>query len=494
MNDIETGQPNDASEASHIPSDSMVGDTRADAMSSAPLGFQIGMRQMLIALLAVGSGIGLWGRLFLSAPEIALVVLSAGSVMLPFLVAIALLFRLAKRAESPATVRVMATALLLTPVFGLGAGVILQQMHFSRVGPTGLAGKSNAELIETELPAKVDEPWVWDELERRLAISELSPEESADAIGVLVAKLRMAPNGYDQPLSWQGDFVRQALAKGMDQELAFQIYEAYIPPDAVTAGRVRETNRRLNLDVEFVGTWADNLGLGFTLLSEVLAVRINGKTAEFETDFRSREDQSIVLKGPFARGEMQVEIDVAYAFVSDDDLVGLSWESLSSKEWPQPLKAWTATHAKRIPIVGANEKLVELIEGVPKPQIRVQRLLVQSEKRASRDRPQTTLKVIFEPITYDLPVAFQVIATAGDRRFEFPSRLTAYSTSEYSSSRDELQIRLAESLPPDIQSLDLQLVPSPRTFDSEPDVKKMFGEELNYYSVPLERFDLGGQD
>ncbi|MEM7478064.1 MAG: hypothetical protein AAF483_24015, partial [Planctomycetota bacterium] len=179
-NHVESEGPSDATES---PSTS---DTpKGDAALPPEKKIQIGLRGLLFMVLLTGTGLGLLGKLYLSSPEIAIGVIGICSVVLPFLFAVFLLVSLSKRSDSPARIRLFAIFILISPPIGLMGTALLSRAQFQRAGPQGLAALNNMELL-AKLPAEIDQPWVWDEYEGRLAADKLTTEEVDAALNELL--------------------------------------------------------------------------------------------------------------------------------------------------------------------------------------------------------------------------------------------------------------------------------------------------------------------
>ena len=455
--------------------------------SSDSRGFQIGLRTMLIVLLTAGSIIGVWGRLYMTQPEVALFVLMLCSTVLPFLFAIILLFRLAPSAKSPSLIRLAATMCLLLPFVGGLATTLLARFGMARMGPMGLANLSTDKLIKQELPGKIDEPWVWDELENRLARKVLKNSEVNEAVQVLIKHMKTtAPEGYNKPLSWQGDFLVAAREGGnVNQELLFQVYEAFLPSGMPELDRVRDDAKQTSISIDYGSTWADHRDLGFKLLAEISDVRVNGASRTLKDSFKHRRGQSSELVGPFEKGEHELEVEVMYAFIETSKLVGLDASALPSTQWPTALKTWSKVYKSKLHVLGADEPGVELVKGVRKPVVIIERLLVQKLGNSEKTRISLTLG----PIDYELPVSFSVVAEYEGQEF-YIGRMYYYSTSKTTSRSGDLSRSLKEPLPKDCREVTLIFRPDPKGLDREPEATKMFGDELRYYNVKVERFDL----
>ncbi len=266
---------------------------------------QVSLRTYLIAVLAAGLTLGVMGQLVRSRPEIFLAVLYAGSTVLPFLLAIGTVLWVGLHRSptwslpacancgrdlrwldlnqvtvcpqcqadlaAPKAVAfhrkqyrsgrmiVWGMVLLLMPVVGIGGAMLVS----IAAGPSsqGLGLLSTKELLQKRLAAQVDEPWIWRELEQRLAAGKLTQQEVDDAVNILIAHMKTtAPGGWDQPFHWQGDFLKAASAAGMISDpVLLDLCDAYFGAKAkiLPLLRVREDSDALNLEVEYGSAWND---------------------------------------------------------------------------------------------------------------------------------------------------------------------------------------------------------------------------------------------
>src|SRR5262249_31487595 len=140
---------------------------------------------------------------------------------------------------------------------------------------------STQHLIANRLPNHVQEPWVWQELERRLTAGNLTKAEVDQAIGELTADMtRAAPAGWNKPLPWQQGFIKSVLKNGMiSQPVYFALCDAfYGPTPVVTLASLglNEHDTRFRFDIKYGSTWSDSSGLGTGLVWDVKQVLLDG--------------------------------------------------------------------------------------------------------------------------------------------------------------------------------------------------------------------------
>ena len=148
-------------------------------------------------------------------------------------------------------------------------------------------------LISKRLPTQVDEPWIWQELKRRLTAGDLTNEEVDDAIRELTAHMqRTKPAGWNETRSWQQNFLKLAIQKGMISEPVFlALCDAFFGPTPtvqMTTPALNEDDTRFDIRLEYGTPWSDNSGLDVKLLWDIEQVLATGWQArEFKQRSRS---------------------------------------------------------------------------------------------------------------------------------------------------------------------------------------------------------------
>src|ERR1700722_3298794 len=100
---------------------------------------------------------------------------------------------------------------LLMPLLTLGLLKRATIRPMPMVGPAALPAASNQNLLAS-LPQNLQQPWTWQELDRRLLNGSMSNSGGAGAIDTLIADLNKQKQ--PQPLTWSGSFVTHAIGKG----------------------------------------------------------------------------------------------------------------------------------------------------------------------------------------------------------------------------------------------------------------------------------------
>src|SRR6478672_3339586 len=132
------------------------------------------LKTYLLGMCGIGAFGGIMGKLLLESPETFLSVLTLLSTVVPFLLAVGTVIYLGLRSERRPKLVAWGVFLLLMPLTVFLFHII--------VLPTGQPMRllTTRRLIERRLPDHVEEPWVWQELERRMAKGGLTADDVTD--------------------------------------------------------------------------------------------------------------------------------------------------------------------------------------------------------------------------------------------------------------------------------------------------------------------------
>ena len=297
------------------------------------------LKTFLITTCVVGAVFGVMGRLLLEQPEVFQRVLMLGATVGPFLLAVGTIIWLGCQVPRRRKLVAWGCCLLLTPLVVFGAMALLW--------PSGNPLKilTTRRLIEQRLPGQIEAPWVWRELADRVNKGKLSREQVSDAINVLVSHMTTTqPKGWNQPLSWQKDFLLTAgQAKLVSDEVLLKLCDAFfgsqpvvdpIPP--VMAG-----SQGMSLEVKYGNPWTNNSGLGVELLWDVKQVSLDGTPINLKQSSRHSQNWSLVFTDPLTAGDHEFQFEIECAYVDESKLGGMSGSQIPLSRWPRAKKRWT---------------------------------------------------------------------------------------------------------------------------------------------------------
>lgn len=504
--------------------------------------FQVSLRTYLIAVLFAGLVLGVLGQLYRHQPEEFLIVLTVGTTVLPFFLAIGTVIWIGfhrspvwslpvcsacrrdlrwldlnevtncpqcgadlaaaqalafsrKRYRSGRMVA-WGIVLILMPAIGLMGSLSFRMI--AGPGPGSLGVLSNQEIIQKRLLPQVDQPWVWQELERRLAAGTLSQQDVDDAVKVLIAHMKTTkPKGWNDTLSWQRGFLRSAASAGLISEpVLISLCDAYYGTKAEIERlpRLRESSKDFHLEIAYGSHWTNSIGVGVTHLWEVVVVRLDGKRLDFRQTGKSSGHWSGLHQGLLPAGAHELTVEIECAYVDTALLTGLNTNELPSKLWPEARKRWTQTLATKLNIYTKDEPILKLVSDMSRAPdrtrgIQINRLVVQTDRD---DKKRIALKADFNA-NLAVPIGFDVAVKLGDRTVPLGHMFALIEPGRSISGGRQLETRI-DSLDPSIRDADIILTPNPRQIERYREVEEMWGEEIVIPAVPLDRFDLEEQE
>ncbi len=238
----------------------------------------------------------------------------------------------------------------------------------------------------------------------------------------------------------------------------------------------------MQFNIRFGSTWADNQDFPFQLICDLKEVRFDSEIRQSQNNYRFDDSRSYSIAGPFSVGEHVLAVEIEYALVDIDDMVGISARSLSRKNWPKPIRAWTEVVKKKVQVYADDDPVVKLRTTGTMPVVMVKRLVVQQENGRQK------MKLVLEDFNASIPFSYEVFAKAEgfEKRL---GRMMRYTTANSSIGSRGFETTLRKKLPTEITTVDLLFKPYPRGLDSVPEAKEMWGIEFTIQNVPVDRFE-----
>lgn len=453
-------------------------------------GIRISLKWMLILLIALGTGAGLLGRTFFRHPDVFRAIVMACSTVVPFLLAIVTLFVVGKRHKRRGLVW-WGSLLLAMPFFGFGLLAVGERYLGS--GPGGLGVLTTSQIIQQRLPNQIEEPWVWQELQRRIAAGKLTSAEADAAIKALTKHMvTKKPQGWDHPLNWQQGFLQDAAAADLiSQQQWLEICDAfYGKPQLNPLPRLRAGPVDLSLRLDYDSSWDDHSGLPYKLIWASKRMLVDGEPVKFENQRRGRNDWLGQLRGNLEAGDHELIIEVEAAYVDRDKLLGIDANELPANRWPQAAKRWTHTVKVPVKVYGMQEEIVKLTtdpQDDPRQNnaIQVERIVVQPQ---GNDQAKVVLKLNFGEVM-PVPVSFEAGVRLGDQDVHVGFRWTVRTPTRSMGGSDDLSETI-EPLDPAITTADVFLTPNVLHVEDQPEIEKIWGKPIVLRNIPLERYDL----
>jgi hypothetical protein len=453
---------------------------------------QFSLRTFLIASCVLGVAGGMLGRLFVRNPEVFLLLLGAFSTVLPFLLAISTILWIGWHSPRRRwALIVWGGVLLLMPPVGMGVLYFVES--FIHPSPGNLQFQSTQQLIQW-LPTRVDQPWVWNELTTRLKAGGLTQQEVDDAVKQLISHMTAKrPNGWDQPLHWQGDFVKSATQAGkVSEPLLLALCDAFhgkkpvIPP----LPRIREGKQGLSIEVQYGNRWSDEAQFGLELLWQADRVLLDGKPLDVRQTSKTNNDWTCYHDGRLPAGDHEITVELECAYVDQRRLLGLSARNLHKSRWPEASKRWKQSVSATLKVHPHDTPLVALTTDPSQDPgstggARIDRLVVQADQNGKKKLVlKAELPFAQSTLSYDVAVSLngQLIPLG-----PFWIVQSGHYTSR--NGCHPLEARL-DTLDPSITQADIHLTPNPRHVEQYPEVSEIWGKKTVLRAVPLERLDL----
>ncbi len=367
------------------------------------------------------------------------------------------------------------------------------------IGPHNLSQQNTATLL-TYVQGHIDEPWGWDELSDRIKAGTLSAAEAEQALGYAITHMTTTkPNGWDQPLHWQDEFLATGYQAGYFSEAAvLDFMDAYHGKAATLdrLPRVQPGEKTLHFRIRYGSNWpmSQHGGLPVDLLWTIDTIEIDGETAKFDI-------QSIDLDLAYgnihlpdlAPGEYTITVTLDTACIEAQHLVGFNRQNASADDWPQAIRRGPVTIQQTLTILSETDEPVTLsTDPALDPGaggILVKHLVVQPER--GKRRVSVELDVHG---SYAGAVSFDVVMElAGERHDLGPFFFIKSGKGRTYSGTD--RSFLVDVLDPDVTTADIILTPNPRHVFSRSEIDAVWGETVMLKDVPVKRFDLrdGGE-
>lgn len=454
--------------------------------------FQISLRTFLLASCATGLGMGILGHLCLRYPDVFLGLLALLSTILPFLLAIGTILWVGWRSQRRRWgLIVWGCWLLVMPLIGLGVLFVARQ----RIGssPSNLQFQSTQQLIQQQLPKRIDEPWAWRELERRLTAGTLPQEDVDEAVKQLVLHMTTTkPNGWDQPLHWQHDFLKAATQAGkVSEPVLLKLCEAFYGPKPVIQPlpQLRENKDGLQIELRWGNHWS-NSNLDVELLWQVNRVLLDGKPFNVRENSKTSTEWGGYYTGRLPAGNHELTLEVEAAYIDQSKLVGLSARRLSKSLWPQARKRWTQTVSAPLRVYPSDAQIVSLTTDVgsspgPTGGVQVERLVAQPDRDG---KTQIVLKASFSEVL-SAPLSYDVAVSINGQQTKLGAMWIVRSGNRSSQGGSHLSGRV-DALDLSITQADLILTPNPVHVEQHSEVTEIWGKATVLRNIPLERLDL----
>ncbi len=389
---------------------------------------------------------------------------------------------------------------LITPIFTLFLlkRAMVRPMAATVVGPAALLSASNQSLLAS-LPQTVQQPWTWQELDRRLLSGAVSNSEATSAVDILIADLSKRTGS--QPLTWSDQFVTHAITRGMISPSQYtRLAQAYNgTPKLRIATKVRQ-GKRLSFMLEYGNPFPLP---GVILLKSLQQVKLSDGP-EIQTTAQSDPNNGRGLPNPdylsatasqIIYGNLKLDLPpgkyTAIFKIDAGELVssgpGISNEPGQPIHWPSPVRSrWTVQLAAPFELVAPDQSpLVLVTDPTLDPQL-IGKITVKALRAIHYGDGQRIVAEMSVDGT-ELPCCFSVALRINGEEHPLGIVFAASGTANWNGSCN------LPSLSPDVHSVDLILRPDPTRAELSIGIDRMWGGTINLLNQRLQRYDIESQ-
>lgn len=399
--------------------------------------------------------------------------------------------RFGERQRQPRYI-VLGLAVMLLPfalVFALRFSMVAGRQ---RVLPTTLTNQA----IIARLSTTADQPWDWQELERRYTQGKLSNQEAAAAIDALIKYLPTRRGGLHQPLHWCDKFLSTVDAGGAisNEQLGRLAATFYGQPTIRMRPRVHP-GTPLMFEIERSNSWPL---MGLQSIRALCRVTLDAGQElivyePYGADSRPISPDSL-SKGngmsisgkllPEANpGKHQVTFELDEGVVAQNaEFRTLSGSPGQARYWPKTRHKWSPTISVPIEVVPADVPVIELVtDAALDPMQNGQISATAGLYSHSEGGPAMKLRLTCKAL--QVPLSCAVSVQAGGNEIAQTSLSLSPGSGSWSTTLE------VSRLGSDMTAVDVILKPAPDRAETDLNVERIWGKEIILRGVPLERLD-----
>ncbi len=366
--------------------------------------------------------------------------------------------------------------------------------------------------ILAALPAHTDEPWYWQELERRATAGTFSVQEADAAMTILIAQVakKRAANQF-VTLNWQDGFIKAVAARHIVSPERFkELCIAFYGPSPFQLPNFIHRGEHVGLQIEY-GKQPWSLP-GAMVVWSIREQKLDGKPDNLIGSLRrgamgpsqpdlltgSRNDWAfwqLSLPPDLPAGTHEIEIVMDVGIVRDNAiLIGMDGRPGPPEKWPAPLCTWQPDIKQKITLLEPGEKLRLAIPQITDPKFDPVTIGGLRLRRLTTRPSSSGVTLIPDWSNIDnllVPICVRIQLHAGSWQADGGPFIRASGFQGGSSAFN------VSSLPHDLQKVDVTLTPdagisptpnlSPQ-FSAK--ITSIWGKPIEFKDVPLDRHDL----
>ncbi|MCA9240778.1 MAG: hypothetical protein KDA37_11285 [Planctomycetales bacterium] len=463
------------------------------------------LKWMLVLIVAAGAILGLMGKLLLYDVAVFCGVLAAVSVLGALLAAVTTLVVVGAGRLSADSRRwgLLAWGIFLLAIPFLGVGGAFLADHFADKLPTRLRVSSNDRLIHHELPKDFDyDEEIWNELERRARLKEMSQKEAEAALRLFIAHMKnKGPNGWDKDLSYQAPFLRAATNSGLlSNGILADLYHACCDGESTIEplGRFREGEVEIALQANMAGGDAADFEDYLPVYAqwEVVSVKIDGRGIDTTDEWSFGSSWAANCKVTLAPGEHEVLIEAIGAYVDNAGPIQKGSRGIPGAPRGRVRERRNVTLRESFQVYARDEEVVAKdLKRENKPD-----LMPAFKKQGISAWPvEDGVKLIarcdYDEAGAEAPYAFDVAVLVGDKAIPMKGACwqepaDPVAPDEYYPCGDERFVCRIKQLDAKTTELSLLLTPNTEPVLSESTIKIIWGGPIRLDGIPVFRYDL----
>ena len=412
-----------------------------------------------------------------------------------------------------------AVLLVLPWVLAIGLVVVVRSRArytttttVTTVGPQAKAQMTTPALLGS-LKTTANQPWDWQELERRMQNGQLTPADVDAALAILTADIAAAraKTGNRQPIHWADDFVKAAVAGGnASAQQVNALAQAFYSPDPAYKMRSRAREGEpfgvtLNLyepwdlpGMRQVWSLADITADGTTKLVPQKRVpggrRAQTPPAPMHPDELSGtpntgSEVELVVPHALPRGEHEITITRDVGIVAANATMrGLDGKPGTPDKWPSPPAQWRSVVKRKLTIVPKDASVFDVVTDPNADPFKNGKLVVkQALVRPSTRGVEVVLEFDDNPKLAPV-LSYKVWISAGGEKLDYG--MLVIGTSARGGIHTQTSAKAFKQLSPDVTNVDLLFEVDEKAAEPYLGIEQIWGKPHVIQNVKLQRFDL----
>lgn len=392
---------------------------------------------------------------------------------------------------------VFGVIVFILPVLVIAAAFFILP-YFAPVSPGNLQSQTNSSVL-TYVQNQPDQPWGWDELANRIRSGSLSVAESEQALFGLIRYMKsQKPGGWNSPMPWQDDFLKQGYLSGHFSDTAvIDFADAYYTttPKLGPLKRIKYNYRNCHIRIEYGSSWslAHQAGMPVDMLWAVEKIEIDGESVAFKEQSVGHSNRQVFIDlPPLDPGDHELKATLVAAYVEVSPTNTLPMQQPDPANWPTPIKKWSLTLSDTLHVLEANEQPVTLSTDPsldPGPDgVTAKHVVVRRDHKRLTISTELTVNQSYQGV-----LSCDFVIKLDGQSYDMGSLCYFRSPSINVLSGSAVEIPI-DALSADVRTADIILTPNPSHLYPHQEVDKAWGKPIEINDIPIFRYDLQEPD